>query len=181
MKSDILFATHDYFTTRSLKKHANKLSVAGIPAIAAWTILRYVPIDETIKIDEIFSNFINIQISAIAILISFSIAIITIMVSADNENIRRIKNIESTDCKKLKRTGEKLSLFQVLLSNITYNVFIEAVYLIMLIFCVFLQIFIPENIIVIFMGVCVFFVIHIFHVLLESVGQMYLTFWKNGD
>lgn len=181
MKSDILFAAHDYFTTRPLKKHVNKLSIAGIPAIAAWAILKYVPIDETIKIDEIFSNFINIQISAIAILISFSIAIITIMVSADNENIRRIKNIESTDCKKLIRTGEKLSLFQVLLSNITYNVFIEAVYLIMLIFCVFLQIFIPENIIIIFMGVCVFFVIHIFHVLLESVGQMYLTFWKNND
>lgn len=181
MKSDILYAAQDYFTTRPLKKHIHKLLIAGIPAIAAWAILKHVPIDETIKIGEVFGNFINVQISAIAILISFSIAIITIMVSADNENIRRIKNVESTDCKKLKRTGEKLSLFQVLLSNITYNVLVEVIYLIMLIFCVFLQIFIPENLIVFFMSVCVFFVIHIFHVLLESVGQMYLTFWKSND
>ena len=179
MKSDILYAAQDYFTTRPIKKHINKLLIAGIPAIATCAMLKYLPIDETIKISEVFGNFINVQISAIAILISFSIAIITIMVSADNENIRMIKNAESTDCKKLKRTGEKLSLFQVLLSNITYNVLVEAIYLIILIFCVFLQIFIPESFIAIFMAICVFFVIHIFHVLLESVGQMYLTFWKN--
>lgn len=39
--------------------------------------------------------------------------------------------------------------------------------------CIFIDIY-PENIIVIFIGLCVFFVIHGFHVLLESVGQMYL-------
>ena len=39
--------------------------------------------------------------------------------------------------------------------------------------CIFTDIY-PENIIVIFIGLCVFFVIHRFPVLLESVGQMYL-------
>lgn len=180
MKSDILFAAKDYFTTRPIKKHIRKMLVGGIPAIATWIILKFIPVNKgSILIGEVFSNFINVQINAIAILISFSIAIITIMVSADNANIRKTNEILSTECKGLNNTGERLSLFQVLLSNITYNVFIEAVYLIILIFCVFLQVFFTESIINALMAICIFFVVHIFHVLLETVGQMYLTFWRN--
>ena len=41
---------------------------------------------------EIFSDFINVQINIVAILISFSVAIITILVTADNENIRGLKD-----------------------------------------------------------------------------------------
>jgi len=179
MKSIIFSATGDYFSTRPLKKHTVKVMVAGIPAIIIWLVLKFVCTNPTIKTEEIFNSFVNVQISAIAILISFSIAIITIMVSADNDNIKKIKATPSTECKKLKRTGEIMNLFQVLLSNITYNIFVEATYLILLILCVFLQMFIQESQIKILMGICIFFVIHIFHVLLESVGQMYLTFWKN--
>ena len=65
--------------------------VGGIPAIATWIILKFIPVNKgSILIGEVFSNFINVQINAIAILISFSIAIITIMVSADNANIMQI-------------------------------------------------------------------------------------------
>lgn len=180
MKSDILYAAKDYFTTRPIKKHISKFFIGGIPAIITWIVLEFIPDNkEEVLLDKIFSNFINVQISAIAILISFSIAIITIIVSADNANIQKIKETSSTECKELKRTGEKLSLFQVLLSNITYNVFVEAVYLIVLIFCIFLQMFFSYFIIKILIAICVFFIIHIFHVLLETVGQMYLTFWRN--
>lgn len=179
MKSVIFSAASDYIVTRRFKNHISKILVAGIPGILAWIVLRFVKLNCAVKIDEVFSGFVNIQISAIAILISFSIAIITIMVSADNDNIKKIKAMASTECKKLKRTGDDMSLFQVLLSNITYNVFVEAVYLILLIFCIFLQMFIDESVIKIIMAICVSFVVHIFHVLLESVGQMYLTFWKN--
>lgn len=179
MKLVIFSAASDYFVTRPLKNHIGKLLIAGIPGIVAWIVLRFVKLNCTVKINEVFSGFVNIQISAIAILISFSIAIITIMVSADNDNIKKIKTTASTECKKLKRTGDTMSLFQVLLSNITYNVFVEAIYLILLIFCIFLQMFIGESAIKTIMSICVFFIVHIFHVLLESVGQVYLTFWKN--
>lgn len=179
MKSVIFSAVSDYFVTRRLKNHIGELLIAGIPGIVTWIVLHFVKVNCTVKIEKVFSGFVNIQISAIAILISFSIAIITIMVSADNDNIKKIKAMPSTECKQLKRTGETMNLFQVLLSNITYNVFVEVVYLILLIFCIFLQMYIGESVIKIIMAICIFFVVHIFHVLLESVGQMYLTFWKN--
>jgi hypothetical protein len=179
MKSVILIAVEDYFVTRPLKKHIFKGLVGLLPAIGVWLLLRYAITNQDVKIDEVFSSFVNIQISAIAILISFSIAIITILVSADNENIKKIKVTPSKDCKPVKNSDKPISLFQVLLSNITYNVIFEAVYLLFLIGCIFAQMFITENVIRVLMAICVFCVIHIIHVLLESVGQMYLTFWRS--
>jgi hypothetical protein len=75
--------------------------------------------------------------------------------------------------------GKPLTLFQVLLSNITYNVFIEIVYLAILIGFIFLQTVLPVEAIKYLTGISIFFIIHILHVLLESVVQMYLTFWKD--
>ena len=68
--------------------------------------------------------------------------------------------------------------FQVLLSNITYNVLIEVVYLGFLILCIFLQLYVSDGVFTWLMAACVFFIVHILHILLESVGQMYMTFWK---
>lgn len=182
MKKSVIFAaTHDYFKTRTIKNHVLKLIVALLPAIMLWVVLLFCNIRQGIKISDVFSSFVNVQISAIAILISFSIAIITILVSADNENIRSLKDKPSTECKSLLNGDNPISLFQVLLSNITYNVFIEVVYLIILIFYLFLQMYLNDTCIKILMSVSVFFIIHILHVLLESVGQMYLTFWGNNN
>lgn len=170
----IPMAALDYLKTR--KNIWLKILVAFVPAVVVGLSLFYIDFNEGVEITDIFKDYINVQISAIAILISFSIAIITILVSADNPNIKRLKEMHSTDCKPL--NGKPLSLFQVLLSNITYNVLIEVTYLILLIFCIFLQLFIADNWYKVLMAISVFFIIHILHILLESVGQMYLTFWK---
>ncbi|MEG0835468.1 MAG: hypothetical protein RR413_08480 [Christensenellaceae bacterium] len=170
----IPMAACDYIKTR---KHLwIKVLIAFVPAILVGFSLFFLDFNADVKIADVFKDYVNVQISAIAILISFSIAIITILVSADNPNIKRLKERHSVDCKPL--NGKAISLFQVLLSNITYNVLVEVVYLILLIFCIFLQLFISDNWYKILMAVSVFFIIHILHILLESVGQMYLTFWK---
>lgn len=175
MKQPIIpMAAIDYLKTR--KNIWLKALIALVPAIAVGLSLFFIDFNEGVKISDVFKDYINVQISAIAILISFSIAIITILVSADNSNIRRLKEKHSADCKPL--NGKPLSLFQVLLSNITYNVLVEVTYLILLIFCIFLQLFITDDWYKILMAISVFFIIHILHILLESVGQMYLTFWK---
>ena len=170
-------AALDYLKTR--KRIWLKILIALIPAIAAWLCLDLIKFRQGVCITDVFKDFVNVQISAIAILISFSIAIITILVSADNPNIKKLKERHSEDCKPL--GDKKLNLFQVLLSNITYNVLVEVVYLIVLIFYIFLQLFVSDEWYKILMAISVFFIVHILHILLESVGQMYLTFWKHEE
>lgn len=173
----IPMAALDYLKTR--KHICLKLMIALVPAVAAGICLSFLKFKQGVIIADVFKDFVNVQISAIAILISFSIAIITILVSADNPNIKKLKEKHSEECKPL--NGEKINLFQVLLSNITYNVLVEVVYLIILIFYIFLQLFVSDECYKILMAISVFFIMHILHILLESVGQMYLTFWKHEE
>lgn len=183
----ITAAALDYFKTR--KKLWLKFIIAFIPALAVGLVLNLLTFKEvldangvpiTADIGAMFNDFVNVQISAVAILISFSIAIITILVSADNPNIKKLKEKHSTECK-AGRDQKPLSLFQVLLSNITYNVLAEVVYLGFLILCIFLPLYVGDTVQKLLMAICVFFIVHILHILLESVGQMYMTFWKHEE
>jgi hypothetical protein len=111
-----------------------------------------------VVIADVFKDFVNVQIGAIAILISFSIAIMTILVTADNKNINNIKETLSTECKPL--NGVNMNLFQVLLSNITYNILVEVIYIVLLVSFIFVQLFATDIVLKILMGVSVFFIIH---------------------
>jgi len=170
-------AAMDYLKTR--KRVWLKFLFALVPAIATGLALGFIDFRGDVVIANVFRDFVNVQISAIAILISFSIAIITILVSADNPNIKRLKQHLSEDCKPL--DGKRINLFQVLLSNITYGVLVEVVYLVILIFYIFLQLFVCDEWYKVLMAISVFFLVHILHILLESVGQMYMTFWKHEE
>ena len=75
--------------------------------------------------------------------------------------------------------GKQLSLFQILLSNIAYNVIVEIIYLVGLIAISLMQNLLPIVILKYITAICIFIILHILFVLLESVAQMYLTFWAN--
>lgn len=114
-----------------------------------------------------------------AILISFSVAIITILVSADNKNIQCLKETDSNKAQYKLVDGKQLSLFQILLSNIAYNAIVEIVYLVGLIAISLMKNLLPVTTLKYITTVCIFVILHILLVLLESVAQMYLTFWAN--
>lgn len=102
-----------------------------------------------------------------------------ILLTADNANIKSLKE-EMADSTQYKPVGGKhLSLFQILLSNIAYNVIVEIIYLVILIGIALIRPIIPLQALKYVAAVCIFAIMHILGVLLESVAQMYLTFWRN--
>ena len=128
---------------------------------------------------ELFTNFLNIQINIIAILLSFSTASVAIIVSSDSDIISNLRSTFTKDDNKYREIqGKKLSLFQILLSNITYNIEIEVIYLASLLTQNLCQI---DNQIVIkyIMATDIFFIVHILCILMTTVTQLYLTFWRN--
>ena len=130
--------------------------VLGLLALAGALIFN-IGNEETIR--STFSEFVNVQINVVAILVSFSVAIISILVKPVG--------------------GKQLSLFQILLSNIAYNVIVEIIYLVILIGIALIRPIIPLQALKYVAAVCIFAIMHILGVLLESVAQMYLTFWRN--
>ncbi len=174
MKTIVFVPIRDYFKSR---KHIwLKLLIPFLIGIATLIGAFVFDFGDINNISMIFSEFVSAQINIVAILISFSVAIITILVSADNKNIEQLKNTPSSDCKPI--NGKVLSLFQVLLSNIAYNVIVEIIYLILLIAVVLIKALLPVALLKYITAICVFFIMHILFILLESVSQMYLTFWS---
>lgn len=177
MKNIIFVPIKDYFISR--KKVFIKFLIPMQIALAALLLAIFFNIGNSEKVLLTFSEFIDTQINIVAILISFSVAIITILVSADNKNIQRLKETESNKKKYKPVNGKQLSLFQILLSNIAYNVIVEVVYLVGLIAISLMQILLPIVTLKYIIASCIFIILHILLVLLESVAQMYLTFWPN--
>ncbi len=166
----------DYFRTRRkvVLKFIAPIICAGIFIGLSFLI----PTQDDVIISDVFSDFINALISIVAIFISFSIAIISILVSADNPNIQRLRETQSKDGSMKELNGKPLTLFQVLLSNLAYNVFIEVLFLIVLIVYLLIKAVIPDEAIRYLIAFGIFGIIHILQILLETVVQMYHTFWK---
>ena len=177
MKNIIFVPIKDYFISR--KKVFIKFLVPMLIALTALLLAVFFNIGNPEKILLTFSGFINTQINIVAILISFSVAIITILVSADNKNIQCLKETESNKKQYKPVNGKQLSLFQILLSNIAYNVIVEIIYLVGLIAISLMQNLLPIVSLKFITAICIFIILHVLFVLLESVAQMYLTFWAN--
>ncbi len=177
MKSIIFVPIKDYFISR--KKVFIKFLLPMIIALIALLLAMIFNFGDSEKVILTFSGFIDTQINIVAILISFSVAIITILVSADNKNIQCLKETDSNKKQYKPVDGKQLSLFQILLSNIAYNVIVEIIYLVVLIAISLLRSFLPIETLKYITAVCIFIILHILFVLLESVAQMYLTFWAN--
>lgn len=176
MKTIIFVPIKDYFGSR--RKLYRKFLFPLITAFSALIITLIFNIGDASQVLQTFNGFVDTQISIVAILISFSVAIITILVSADNKNIDSLKSTVSNEKDYKAVNNKQLTLFQVLLSNIAYNTIVEVVYLILLIGVGLLYTILPIQILKYILAICVFFIVHIFLVLLESVSQMYLTFWS---
>ncbi|MFR7925263.1 MAG: hypothetical protein ACLU63_07785 [Monoglobus pectinilyticus] len=72
---------------------------------------------DKIYLPKLFQSFIDIQINSIAILLSFSIAVITVLVTSDSNNIIQLRK-ENVDTNKSKRNDIEITLFNLLMINI---------------------------------------------------------------
>lgn len=177
MKSIIFVPIKDYFISR--KRVFIKFLVPMLIALVVLLLAIFFNIGSSEKVILTFSGFIDTQINIVAILISFSVAVLTISVSADNKNIQCLKETESQKERYKPVNNQQLSLFQILLSNIAYNVVVEIIYLVGLIAISLMQNLFPVVSLKYITAICIFIILHILFVLLESVAQMYLTFWPN--
>ena len=80
MKTIIFVPVKDYFGSR--RKLYKKFLFPLIAALVALMITLLFNIGDSAQVLQTFSGFVDTQISIVAILISFSVAIITILVSA---------------------------------------------------------------------------------------------------
>ncbi len=177
----------DYCITR--KKYVRNLIICATIPVAFLVFFILFDIKEDLDFQGVYSEFINALVTGISILLSFSIAILTVYITSDNKNIERLKEIKASNnnYKPLnKRKGniekigdnQRLTLYQVILSGVTYNILIEMIFLLFLFLQMFFRTVLNNCTYKYFVCIDIFFMLHIFVVLYENIINMYLSFWK---
>jgi len=115
----------------------------------------------------------------ISILIGFSMTGLTIIITSDNNAIRRIKN-QFTKGRKIVR--REITLYQWLVIMFIYTIIVEIFLLLFIFFSAFLiQVITFEVLAVVLLFVQVLFLLHIFLVLLRNMAYIYFIFYNNTD
>ena len=127
VKKTILLPVYDYY--KYMDKIWVGMLISGLIALVLTLIV--ILSRDKIYLPKLFQSFIDIQINSIAILLSFSIAVITVLVTSDSNNIIQLRK-EHVDTNKSKRNNIKITLFNLLMINITYNIVVEVFYFLFL-------------------------------------------------
>ena len=121
------------------------------------------------KVPELNSNAITI----LGIFVGFSIAMFTILVTSSNKNIENIKQWKT----EVVISNEQISLYKLLLINISYSVLISSLLLIIdIIFMIFTN---QANKII--NSINIMFISHVLLLNIRNITDFYLIVTKNMD
>ena len=130
------------------------------------------------NISSVVVGFKNSVISVLGILVGFSITLITIIITSNNENLQELKTTSSNV-----RIGDSyISIYRLLLINYSYTVVIEVF---IIVFCllypfILATLNIPYCIKIIGFGMLLFWVLHVFLITVRNLTDFYFTISKQA-
>lgn len=170
MYLEFLLLIGDYFKT------LNRRSVVFewlLPFVLAC--FTYYHLGDDVKIFELARKLNDTSITLLGILVGFSITVIAILNTSNSKNIEEIRERET----EYKVGGRKISLFQLVLINMTYSVVIEILYLIfslcIILFWGHFGIYSMKTI----LCANLFFVLHILFLNIRNITGFYFVLFKN--
>ncbi len=177
IESEILLPFSDYNKIVKKREKITKLIIFSIIAIIISSFMfNYSYILNGDELKNFITDYIGTDIDIIALLLSFSIAYLTILISSDSCNIKKLKS----NITEIKIDGRNISLYQNLLIQLTYTIYNEILLLILLLIhkmisnllnCVFNTVFFIINMILL---------LNILLIIIQNVKNIYLSFWKNN-
>lgn len=128
-------------------------------------------------LNDILSDYITI----FTLFVSFTIGYLTMLITSSGGSINSLKTNMSKHFFIDRQKKEPFSLFQILMTHITYTVFIEIIALICCVLGKFTYI-LNENIVfqIVFWGITMLF-IYTALLLIQIIKNVYLSFWKNKE
>ncbi len=115
--------------------------------------------------------------NTLAILIGFTITSLTVLIASDNESTNRMKNKKS-DNRKI--ATEVISVYQLLLINLVYVLFIQMFLLVFIFFIGFiLHLYSNTFLVNMFLFMKTFFTLQIMLVLIRTITNFYFVFYRS--
>lgn len=119
----------------------------------------------------IFQNYRETIISLLGVLIGFSITVITLLITTNNNNVEGLKSFETN----YKIGNKKINLFDLLVMNFSYSIIVEIFLIVAILFYPAIKtIFnISDTVGFVFLSVSCFSIIHLLFLYLRNVCDLY--------
>jgi hypothetical protein len=179
MPFDMLLSAKDYLKTKTAKEKVSHILTPAIVAIIVvflqYKFTRALPVEKFDYI-KIINDLISSSLSVVALFISFSLACLTVLVSSSSENITKSQQDYH---EKYRIDGKKVSLFQLLLIDLTYTVIIQAIFIVILFLQKFFIDFIGDRQIIILLVMNTALLLHVIILEIRNTNNIYMLFWKS--
>ena len=172
MNIEFLILFVDYF--RTLKHRRDALADWLFPIlIGAWVFIKNIESNSLIThAKELCSSYLSL----LGVLLGFSIAITTLLISGTSKNLDEIKEKET----KILISGKPISLFNLLLINYSYSVVVEAILIIVnIIVPIFIDIHTSLSFINIIISINTTLVSHILFLTIRNTTNFYFIIFKD--
>lgn len=179
IKSEPLLPITDYFKLNFGRKKVIKIIFLILIAIFSAFICFYYNSNNILKINYYINEYLGIGIEIIALLLSFSIAYLTILITSENNSIKKIQLLHISKEKEIEKN--KITAYQYLLSQLTYTIYNEIV---LLLFYLFFKLIIPilsYKVIIIIFSISFSLLINVIFIIFVSVKNIYLTFFNTNN
>ena len=175
---EILLPFKDYNRIEGKKESCVKVLIFVTVALTIEICMfYYLNLLQTEKISDFILDYIGSEIDIVALLLSFSIAYLTILITSNTHNIERLKEHKTQNIIDNKR----ISLYQKLLIQLTYTIYNEMVLLILLLIHKFTFPLFTNLLNIVFFTVNIILLLNIMYVIFKNVKNIYLSFWKDNN
>jgi hypothetical protein len=163
----------DYFRTIKRKEVCFEWIV---PLLASTLVITtFLILGDSVKA---ISKLRDILPNTLAILIGFTITSLTVLIASDNQNINRMK---ATQTNNRKIGNHIISLYQLLLINLVYVLFIQLFLLIFIFFVGFILHFFDYKFLVnTFLFIETFSILQILLLLIRTITNFYFVFYRSS-
>jgi len=177
LKSEIFLPFVDYNQIESKKENITRIAILFLISIfVASILLAYNYILSSSNLNEFIEGYVSTEVDIIALLLSFSIAYLAILISSDNNSIKKLKEYKTDK----EIDSKKVSLYKILLIQITYTVYNEIVLLLSLLLHKFIMPVTPMSINIIIFVVNIVLLINILIIIFKNVKNVYLSFYSDA-
>lgn len=178
--SELFDPVIDFYSMRQKQKREVVIFVT-IPLLLAVGFLVadcYIRASRSLVLDSFVGDIMNQLITVLALFVSFSLAYLSIVTTSSSNNVEGLKGTPSTKYI-LKGTKEFCSLYQVLVSEITYTLYIDVFFL----FLVFIEKFVvyisSDQMIKYIIAIDIALFAHVLMLMLVTIKNIYFSFWKS--
>lgn len=167
----------NYLRMNEIKDIIILILIPLIIGVTSFIVGISVEINKDVKLIDFMSGILENFITVIALFISFSMAYLSIIMSSNSENINQLKGSYS---EKFKDLNENFyTLYQILVTEITYTLVIEILFLIICIVERFLINCISNIFTKILGSLDIAIFIYILFLMMQIVKDIYFSFWKS--